>query len=204
MTAEIKPADSSFTPEWFSVSSDTMKRLLKTCARLVATVGLMVAGGCGQGLIANDHTTLVANEDSAAFLDRISSQTHVSENDAMRGLIMLLDGSDRLETFRQRVDELKSRDIVSLNWNVDAARPVTRGRLAYMIYQAARLPGGVMLTLTGPSERYCLRELQYRGLMGEGAAFTPVTGLEFVGVLSAADTYMRTGEVPDKAGEPMN
>jgi len=167
----------------------------------VGAAGLVLAGGCGGGMVSNGQATLVADEDSAAFLDRISSQTSVSENDAMRGLVILLDGEDSHQTFGQRVEALRSRQVVSADWNVDASGPLTRGRLAYMIYQATKMPGGVILALTGPSQRYCLRELQYRKVMGEGSVFTPVSGLEFVGVLNSADTYIRTGQVPDKAGQ---
>ena len=171
---------------------------------VVVAAGLTAARGCGSGLVANEEAALVANENSAAFLDRISSQVSVSENDAMRGLVILLDGDDGFQTFGQRAVALRGRQIIGADWNVDASASITRGRLAYMIYQATKIPGGVILTLTGPSERYCLRELQYRGLMGEGSVFTPVTGMEFVGVLGSADTYMRTGEVPDKAGQIEN
>ena len=167
---------------------------------MVGAAGLGLAGGCGGGMVDNSQAALAANEDSAAFLDRISSQTSVNENDAMRGLVILLDGEDTHGTFGQRVAALRSRQVVSADWNVDAASSLTRGRLAYMIYQATEMPGGVILTLAGPSERYCLRELQYREVMGEGSVFTPVSGLEFVGVLGSADTYIRTGKVLDKAG----
>ena len=181
-----------------------MKRFFEMCMLAAVTIGLVSAVGCGSGQIANGEATLIANENSAAFLDRISSQTSVSENDAMRGLIMLLDDEEDCETFHQRVQTLRARQIIGANWNVDATQSITRGRLAYMIYQATKIPGGIILMLTGPSERYCLRELQYRDLMGEGAVFTQVTGMEFVGVLGSADTYMRTGEVPDRAGHTGN
>lgn len=177
-----------------------MKRLLETCMWLTVAASLSAAG-CGSGLVAGGDAALIANEDSAAFLDRMSSELTVSENDAMRGLIVLLDGEDGFETFSQRAAALRARDIIGADWDVDAAGSITRGRLAYMIYQATKVHGGIILTLTGPSERYCLRELQYRSLMGDGAVFTPVTGLEFVGVLGSADTYIRTGKVPDKAGQ---
>ena len=38
-------------------------------------------------------------------------------------------------------------------------------------------------------------------MMSEGGMDTPVTGMEYVAVLGRADTYKRTGKVPDKSGE---
>ncbi len=37
-------------------------------------------------------------------------------------------------------------------------------------------------------------------MLVDGALSTPVTGLEFVSVLTRADTYMRTGKLPAKSG----
>ena len=165
------------------------------------TVGLLMGcSGSGNG-IANPDSTLAVNEDSAAFLDRISSQDKVSENDAMRGILLLLDGKDTVRTFKQRVEILLDRKIVDAKWGHDASRTLTRGKLAYMIYQATKIPGGVMLWLTGPSQRYCLRELQYRKIMTKGSFFVRVTGMEFVGVLGRADICIRTGKIPDMVGE---
>jgi hypothetical protein len=56
--------------------------------------------------------------------------------------------------------------------------------------------GGVILTLSGPSQRYCLRELQFRGFVSPGLPYTPVGGMEFVAVLNRAEVYRRTGEAP--------
>jgi len=178
-----------------------MERLIRTIVFTVVAAGLVLQAGCGSGAIANPQASLDADESSAAFLDRLSSQQTVNENDAMRGMLILLDGQDNQAAFSERVEQLRSKDIIDPDWDVDACKPLTRGRLAYMIYQATDMPGGVMLTLTGPSERYCLRELQYRRMMGNGSLFAPVTGLEYVGVLTRADVYIRSGQVPVKSGE---
>jgi hypothetical protein len=158
--------------------------------------------GCGEAhlRVADSHSKLPPDEDSAAFLDRISSQPTVSEDDAARGLLLLLDGEDAAPSFQRRVEALAAKNIVDRRWGYHADRPITKGKLAYMIYQATKIPGGVILMLTGPSRRYCLRELQYRDMMVEGSMFTPVTGLEYVSVLTRADEYRRTGKVPRRTG----
>jgi len=163
---------------------------------LAAAVAAMLLAGCGAPQITGGQARLPEDDGSPGYLDRISALTDVSENDAMRGFLMILDGEETAEDFQQRVEALKQRGIVGANWSFDADRPLTKGRLAYMAYQASGVGGGVILTLTGPSQRYCLRELQYQGIMAQGLPNTQVTGMEFVAVLTRTDTYRRTGELP--------
>lgn len=179
---------------------------MQTTMRLIATaavVGLLIGmTGCAvSGLRVLESPALAAEEDSAAFLDRMSDCQNVSESDAMRGMLILIEGDDPSRTFEQRAQRLRDKGIVAKGWSCDAERPITKGKFAYMIYVASKMPGGVVLTLTGPTQRYCLRELQYVEMMTEGTLFTPVSGVEYVDVLTRADTYIRTGKIPDKAGQ---
>ncbi|MHC4981595.1 MAG: hypothetical protein ACYTF6_00310 [Planctomycetota bacterium] len=176
--------------------------LLGRLAVIAGCLAAAVASGCGgpPGQVANPDAVLPAGENSAAFLDRISSQPSVSENDVMRGILLLLDGRDQAGNFAQRLEGLRDKGIVGASWDFDADRPITKGKFAYMIYQACEMPGGIALTLLGPNQRHCLRELQYREVMSEGSPFSKVTGMEFVAVLGRADVYIRTGKVPKKSG----
>ena len=160
---------------------------------LIASTGTV---GCGTFGVINPDARLPEGEESPGFVDRMSSQADVSENDALRGMLMLVEGGDPCQTFGNRVERLKGKEIVGADWNFNADRPLTKGRLAYMVYQACSIPGGVILRLLGPNPRYCRKELQYRGLMGPGTSYNTVTGMEYVAVLSRADTYRRTGKVP--------
>jgi len=167
---------------------------------LVLTV-TFVTGLCGcsrGGLnVVGGDATLAANEDSAVLLDRLASGKTVGENDAARGMVLLLDGKDSCRTFQDRITLLRGRGVVGEHWDFVADRAITRGRLAYMVYQACKMRGGLTLALAGPSERYCLRELAYRRMMTVGPELTPATGMEFVAVLSRADAYIRTGQSPE-------
>ena len=186
-----------------------MKRNQIAAGLVVAALLACGAGvaGCGvqAGYVAGGNVKLPEGEGSPGYLDRVSSQETISENDAMRGILLLLDGEDKTETFQRRIDALRKRGIVDPSWDFAADRPVTKGKLAYMLYQTCRMDGGLTLTLFGPSERYCLRELQYQGVISSGVFYTPVTGLEFVAILTRADTYMQTSEIPSlikSAGGP--
>ena len=116
-----------------------------TAAMLAVTGGMVGCTGVAPH-IANGDAALPTDEDSAAFLDRVSSEQTVNENDAMRGLLMVKQGKDSATTFAQRVETLVSKKIADSGWDYDAGRAITRGKLAYMVYQACGLPGGLILT----------------------------------------------------------
>ena len=157
--------------------------------------------GCGNGEVVSHNDDLPKSEDSAGFLDRISSLPVVSEDDAMRGILMLIDGDDTAESFQQRVQMLQQRGIAPTSWDYVSDRPITRGKYAFMIYQAAKFRGGIILSVTGPSRRYCLRELQFKKVMCNGPMLTEIPGTEYVAVLGRADAFIRTGHVPNQSGE---
>jgi len=176
----------------------TSRRYYLLIAGLAAVVAL---GGCASSrlTVTGENATLPEGENSAAFLDRISSQDTITENDAMRGILML-DGADKAGTFKQRVDLLLGKNVLNPKGDYDASRELSRGKLARMICRACGLSGGIILRLTGSSERYCLRELQYRQMMTPGSASTKVSGMEFASVLTRADIYKRTRRFPDMVG----
>jgi hypothetical protein len=170
----------------------------KMAAAILAATALWL-GGCGgrPGEIASPEATLSAEEGSPGFLDRVSSRPEVSQNDAARGMLMLVGEAEPEATFARRVENLRRLDLAPGRWRWDAEAPIDRARLAYMVYQACEVRGGLMLTITGPNRRYCLKELQYQGIIGEGSGFTPVSGMEFVAIIARADAYLSTGEVPE-------
>jgi hypothetical protein len=166
------------------------------------TISLAAAlAGCSTGpvpnIVSGGDATLPAGEESPAFLDRVSSEARVNQNDAMRAVLMLMDDKDETTTFSQRVEKLLERKVVDPSWTFDASRPVTKGELAYMMYQALSLRGGVILMVTGPTQRYCLREMQYLGFISAGLMTTDISGGELVAVLARADNYKTTGRVPE-------
>lgn len=175
---------------------------LSGCAARPMRVSSAVAGPTTKKA-ASPGADLPAGEGSAAFLDRVGDEKAVSENDAMRGLLMLLDGRDRAKGFSQRVKSLVERNVACSRWSFDADRPITKGKLAYMIYKACHVTGGVTLTVFGPSQWYCLKELQYQGFMQSGAVYAPVTGMQYIAALSRADHYIQTGKIPEvlRAGQ---
>lgn len=166
----------------------------------LAATCVVVASGCASQSprIASSAAVLPAGESSAAFMDRVSALPTVSENDAMRGILLLIDGKDQAENFQQRIDALSKRGILPKGCSFAAGKAITNGKLAYMVYQACKIRGGATLTLFGPSQWYCLRELQYQRFITHGGVLGVVAGMEFVAVVGRADAYLQTGEVPEE------
>jgi hypothetical protein len=171
------------------------KKLFLSLVLLV--MGAAALAGCGPGTVAQPQAALPGGEESAAFLDRLSSQKTVSENDAMRGILYLVEGKDTCTTFQERVKHLQDLKIVGTGWALNAEHPVTRGEMAYMVYQALKVKGGVILTLTGPTQWYCAKELKFQGFMTSSIITTEVSGSEYVALIARADGYKATGDVPD-------
>lgn len=162
--------------------------------RVLGVALMLAAAGCQPaGQVVGGQVKL-APTDSAAFLDRIASQASVTESDAVTGILLMLERQEET-TFADAVAKLADDRIISPSWNLQADRAITKGKLAYMVYQACRLKGGLTLSVCGPSQRYCLKDLQYRGLMTPGVPYNAVTGLEYVAVLSRADELRQTGKV---------
>jgi len=184
-------------------------KLLKTARAksvlLVLAMGLTLSG-CSSyhaSLPVNHESMIPEGEDSADFLDRASELEIVDMDNALHGMCLLVNGEDQSNGFQSRVDKMTKGGLVPSGWTLSANQSMTKGELAYMAYQACGVGDkGVILSLFGPSKRYCLRELQYRGMMAAGGGSMRVTGMEFVAVITRADTYKRTGLFPNDVGQP--
>lgn len=167
-----------------------MNRILVVFLSVMA-VTLASCGGKGQ-VLGGDVKLSAA--DSAAYLDGISSNPTVTEAEAVKGILLVL-AEPQKATFAETVAVLRERKIVDANWDFQADRPITKGRVAYMAYQACEIKGGLTLQLAGPSQRYCLKELQYRGLISPGVPYNTVTGMEYLAILGRIDEFRQTGQV---------
>ncbi|MBT3200905.1 MAG: hypothetical protein HN350_13430 [Phycisphaerales bacterium] len=169
---------------------------------LAALAVAALLSGCAPAelTISGQDVKLPGQENSAAFLDRMSSLDTVTQNDALRG-IMMLEDADPVDTFKQRVDFLIEKNILPPTGAYDAQSELSRGQLAKLICSACEIKGSVIMRLTGYSERYCLRELQYREMIVRGSGDTKISGMEFASVLTRAATYKQTQKYPDLVGE---
>ncbi len=183
-------------------SANTL-RLITALMSLLAGLAMNGCSTYGTHELSAEAIEIPDQEDSADFLDRASEMELIDTDNALHGIFLLLEGEDTHGDFKSRVDTLSQKGIVVSDWTLSAGQPLTKGKLAYMVYQTCEIKEkGTVLRLLGPSRRYCLRELQYHGMMAEGNESMPVTGMEFVAVITRADTYKRSGQFPNEVGQP--
>lgn len=171
--------------------------------RLLMLVGLVIAvlaislGGCAP--------TSVKNADAQAFTDLPEAQTDTgsdagflfdlsqkkscSTDDAYRGMLFFLDGTDTSSNFQERTARLAMHKVIKENWQHNPQETITNGKVAYMLARALGVRGGVMYNLTDASERYSLRELGYKGIIKNRSQGKKISGAEYVGILGRADDY---------------
>lgn len=183
----------------------SVKTMKKTTALLVLAM-IWALSGCTTyqaNAPVGEKGVIPENEDSADFLDRASELPIIDVHNALHGFCLLLEGEDASEDFQSRLDKLTQKGLIPPKRTLSADQALTKGDLAYMAYRACGVKEkGVVLSVFGPSRRYCLRELQYRGMMAPGGESMHVTGMEFAAVITRADTYKRTGLFPNEVGQP--
>jgi hypothetical protein len=109
--------------------------------------------------------------------------------DGYRAVAILARGLDDLKDPAKCRDYLVEKKIARSSWGNDPKEPLTKGRLAYMVCQALGIKGGLIMRLTGPTERYCLLECAYLEFIINGADYQNCTGGELTSVIDRADAY---------------
>jgi hypothetical protein len=125
------------------------------------------------------------------FWHTLAVKSLACNDDAFHALLLDLDGTDPNTTYEARVAALKSRGLVLKSFNEPADKAVSRGVMAVAFCQAAAIKGGIIMRVTGPSERYCLRELRYMNLLPPSSPNQTFSGVELVGVIGRFEDFMR-------------
>ena len=76
----------------------------------------------------------------------------------------------------------------------DPMQPLRKGEAAYVFLRALGMRGGVALHVLGPTERYALKELAFRGFMAPGHVRDLISGDEFVQLMTQAAQYQTLRE----------
>ena len=165
---------------------------LRAAAALLITLPALLTGcsGLRQTRPPVDPVT-VSDSDFVHYLAQVSL---VTTDEAFRAMLILVDGQDGSKSFEERRDRLVQRDIVNPAWITGPEYVIDRGAVAAMVCRACKLTGGINLVIFGSmglgDRRYALRELVYREIMTTGADYAPVSGGEFVGILTRADALL--------------
>ena len=126
-----------------------------------------------------------AGKDGAELAYELSQKKWCSNDEACSMVLHLAAGGDECASFEQRLEKLKGQELLPDGWELAADEPVTKGTLAYMLCQALKIDGGLLMHIV-PGRRYAYREMVYREIMSKGSEYEPLTGPEAVGIIGRA------------------
>lgn len=168
---------------------------LLVCAIAAASLLLStgVTGGCARTRISERANTGYVRGDLGGEMDfwyGLPGRSAVSNDEGLHGLILLENPNAAPRTYEQRVAHAKAQGWLPESWDEPAELAIQRGRIASALAVITRMPGGVMMRLVGPVPRYALREVMYAGLMPASSENQPISGDDYIAVISRAQDYM--------------
>jgi len=162
-------------------------------AAAALAAALMTAGGCATARVERPVVADYGADDTDAQLDfwhTLAVKSVTCNDDAFHAILLDLDGTDPSADYAARVASLKARGLLQPSFNSPANEAVRRGVVAIAFCKITGIKGGVMMHLVGPTERYCLRELQYDNLMPPSSPNQTFSGVEMVGVIGKLEDYL--------------
>lgn len=125
--------------------------------------------------------------------------------DACRALVILMGVEEQYLDLDSQVTFLKDKNLLPKKYETEfnPMEPLRKGLFAYMFCKALKIKGGVTLRFFGMSQRYCLKELAFEGVMPSGNIKDTVSGEELVSAIIQATDYLarKNGSTPLKLKE---
>jgi hypothetical protein len=112
--------------------------------------------------------------------------------DGCRGIAALLKLPEASDPFDKLLEVLRKEKLVSKRWKAEPDASLTWGRISYMLCRALKIRGGLIMTLTGTTERYAFRECVAKGLMPRGSKGRYLSGADLMAILYRAEIYIKT------------
>jgi len=111
--------------------------------------------------------------------------------DAAKAIVILMGVDEEYIDLSSQVAYLQAQGFLPQRYQqaFDPMQPLRKGLLAYILYRALHIKGGIALHLFGPTQRHALKELAFRGMMSPGRVNDLVTGEELVQAMSQMAEY---------------
>ena len=132
-------------------------------------------------------------EETLDYWDVLETQSITTNNDALHGLILFVDGDDGLlETYPERVTRARELGWMSSTGEVPPAQDsATVGLIAVAGCHILDIQGGLSMTLWGKTPRYCLRELVHISVLPGIGEHEALSGAEFIAYIDALEQRQR-------------
>lgn len=159
---------------------------------------MLLLAGCHTAHVSESVTSKFGANDPDAqieFWHALGEKPVTCNDDAFHGLLIYIDGEDTSETYAARVDTLKSRGLLSKQFDEPDTQAVNRGTLAVAIARSLKIRGGLLMRATGTAPRYAVRELVYEGVYPPSSPNQTFSGAEFLGVMGKMEDWQRGNAV---------
>lgn len=163
---------------------------------LAAIATLMILFGAAVGCDATKRASPLVTEydeaDAHASLDfwhGLAEELVTTNNDAMHGMLELANGTDPFTRYDDRVNWLVEAGYLDKGFEGEPDEAVSRGTVAQVVARVLNIRGGVSMHLIGAHPRYATRELVYLEIMKPGTEQQSLSGIQFVGTISRAQSY---------------
>ena len=169
-------------------------KITATASLCVLLLSFALLSGCQTGTVEQSLTNSLAGNDpdtQMEFWHSLAERPMTSNDEAFHGFLLFTDGTDSAADYGQRVELLRSRQLLPANFDRAADEAVLRGTMAVAIARHLDIKGGVTMRLFGPTPRYATRELQHKNLYPPCTPNQTFSGTEFLGIIGRIEDYQR-------------
>lgn len=156
-----------------------------------------VGVGCKTSTVSDPLTRTRGGNEPAQqmrFWHTLAQRPLTCNDEAFHGLLLFADGRDPAENYDERVRHLKSRRMLPDSFDRPGDEAVTRGTVAVAVVRLLDIEGGWAMRVFGPTPRYSVRELNYRGVYPPSTPYQKFSGAEFVGIIGRVEDFQRAGD----------
>jgi hypothetical protein len=134
------------------------------------------------------------------YFNTLIAQRVATYADAAYVMSILLGKADELTSFQERKQYLTEYGFLPKRRKDSFTEdyPLSRGLIAYMLFKALDLKGGLTVRILGPGERYTLQELVFEGIMLSGSTKELISGKELAYTFIQAANYISKYRTPVK------
>ena len=158
----------------------------------IAFLVLAILAGCQTAMVQSPVTAKYAANDSDSqmnFWHELAARPVTSNDDAFHALLLWVDSKDDAKTYDDRVAALKARGMLAGSFSEPANEAIDRGVLAVAIVKMTGIKGGWVMHVFGPTQRYSVKELEFKGIYPPSSPQQTFSGAEFVGIMGKVDDY---------------
>ncbi len=170
--------------------SGPVRRVRSAAQRaMLAVLVLFPAASCATRQTAESSAVdaFPRDDQEVEFMEQVESMNSVTNNDFLHSMLMLSSGIDPAQDYAERVVLARQKGWLPKTWDEPANASATAGDIAMAGCRLGGIEGGLTMHVFGPSGRYCLRELEGRGIMPTRTTGQALSGPEFRDFLNRLD-----------------